>query len=229
MAGDRRKLAKWQRQIGRIEHQILNLHHHRAMWRSMSDAVAASSEHDDRSFFLDHYTSLYVDGAAMAVRRLAVEAGQRQEISLGMLLRDIVPSPCAITRSTFLARYDKQDEDREWARKDWLRVGQEAWDRDWGDLTADCLDVARIKADIDLLTSTAEKVRAFADRTVAHIDSRGVNELPTFGELDLAIDTLGALFTKYAALLTGSGWAYLEPTMQGDWKRPFREPLFSSY
>ena len=229
MAADPQKLAKWQKQIGKIEQQILHLHHQRAMWREMSDAVAASSEHDDRSFFLDHYTSLYVDGAAMAVRRLAVDTGQRQEISLGILLADIAENPCTITRADFLAGYDKHDDDRDWAREDWLRLGRETWDRDWGDAETGCLDVARIKADLDLLRSTAEKVRGFADRTVAHIDSRGVKDLPTFNDLDLSIDTLGALFKRYAALLTGSGWAYLEPTMQGDWKRPFRKPLFDSY
>jgi hypothetical protein len=229
MTADPQKLAKWKKQIDKIQQQILHLHHQRAMWREMSDAVATSSEHDDRSFFLDHYTSMYVDGAAMAVRRLAVDTGQRQEISLGILVADIAANPCAITRNDFLARYEDNDDDRDWAREDWLRIGQETWDRDWGDPQTGCLNVAAIQADLELLRSTAEKVKGFTDRTVAHIDSRGAKNLPTFNDLDLAIDTLGRLFKKYAALITGSGWAHLEPTMQGDWKRPFREPLFEPH
>ena len=199
------------------------------MWREMRNAVVASSDHNDRSYFLDHYTSLYVDGAAMAVRRLAAKTGQPQEISLGILLTDIKAHPCTLTKAVFLEHYTNSEDDRERARQAWLQRGEAAWDQEWADPQTDCLDSARITADLDRLRATAERVKTFANRTVAHIDSRGVNDLPTFADLDTAIDTLGELFKRYSPLLTGAGWPFLEPAIQGDWKRPFRKALFDTY
>jgi hypothetical protein len=43
-------------------------------------------------------------------------------------------------------------------------------------------------------------------------------------EIDHAIDLIGEIFTRYASLLTASGWALLEPAIQHDWLAPFRQP-----
>ena len=69
---------------------------------------------------------------------------------------------------------------------------------------------------------------ALADRTIAHIDKRGRTAAVTFGDLDRAIDEIGRVFQCYRELIAGSPLTTLEPTIQGDWKAPFRAPLFDA-
>jgi len=54
-----------------------------------------------------------------------------------------------------------------------------------------------------------------------------VAELPTFADLHAAIDAMGAIFKKYAAILTGRIYA-LEPFIERDWEAIFRVPWLSS-
>ena len=48
----------------------------------------------------------------------------------------------------------------------------------------------------------------------------------TYDELDNAIDEVGTFLREYSTLLTASWIADMEPHIQPDWKRPFRQPLF---
>lgn len=220
------KLAKWHKEIERIGHHIIQLHHDRRLWREMCDAMSAAAPESDGTF-IQHYTKLYVDGASMAVRRLADVRGQCQTIALGRLIEDLRANPKVLNREVVVARYAHDDDQREWARTDWLRCGEEFWDTKWASADGG-LDIVRLQADLDALSATAEKVAAFADRVVAHIDSRGARDIPTFKDLDDAIDVLGELFKHYSILVDGKGWVFLEPAIQGDWKAPFRKPIFES-
>lgn len=218
------KLARWQRHTREIEHHLLWLHHHRAMWRQMTAALMLV---DKDGVFADHYTQLYIAAAAMATRRLADPTGDRRTVSLALLLKDVVANPGTISRAYYIARYAHDDDPREWARSDWLEHGCAEWDESWADSNGE-LDIAAIEVDINRLAEAARKVTELADRTIAHIDSRGIVDSPTFEDLDHGIDTLGDVFTKYVVLITGSGLAFLEPAVQSDWQQPFRQALFES-
>ena len=106
-------------------------------------------------------------------------------------------------------------------------MGRERFDEEWGDGSG-ALDPARVQADIDALTDASSKVSALADRTIAHIDKRGFADEVTFGDLDRAIDEIGRVFQRYRELVVGSPLMTLEPTIQGDWKAPFRSALFGA-
>jgi hypothetical protein len=101
----------------------------------------------------------------------------------------------------------------------------DAFDRFAGDV-GNHVDPALVERDLEALRSTTSGVVHFATRTVAHLDKRGVDQEITFGELNRALDTLSDLVRRYHLLVTGSSLLRVEPTMQGDWKAPFRIPLF---
>ncbi len=215
-------LAKWTQWMGKLQHQLLQLHHHRRMWKDTTDALLTQNCGD--VVFADHYTLLFVDAAAVAVRRLAEANEDRRTISLANLMKDVRAHPNVITRDVYIKRFER-DDPHEWARKDWLEEGKHQWE----DLFASPgggLDIDRIDGHLADLEATVGKVKAFADRTVAHLDRRGVTEMPTFDDLDASIDILGEHFKHYSILITGSGWVGLEPTVQSDWRRPFRSALF---
>jgi hypothetical protein len=67
-------------------------------------------------------------------------------------------------------------------------------------------------------------VKTFADKRIAHYDSRAPRLLPTFKELDACIDHLEALLKKYLRLFRGEGESSVLPTWQYNWKEIFEIP-----
>ena len=68
----------------------------------------------------------------------------------------------------------------------------------------------KIPDPLERLRSTAASVSGFADRTIAHIDKRGVKDQPTFAELDRAVGTLGVVLGRYSVLVRGSQLAFYD-------------------
>jgi hypothetical protein len=67
-------------------------------------------------------------------------------------------------------------------------------------------------------------VNDYVNHHVAHSKATRTRKDLTIEQLDVAVDTIGDLFTKYASLLTAKGWALLVPVAQYDWLAPFRVP-----
>jgi hypothetical protein len=163
----------------------------------------------------------------IAVRRLADSGGQDNTISIGRLLADIAKNAHLLTRQRFVKGYEDETEQREWAREMSVEQADRDWRRFGGD--GDAFDATKVAPDLEQLKVTVNSVAAFADRQVAHIDRRGVKQSPTFAELDKAIEVLGEVLGMYSVLIKGSRMAFYEPTIQDDWKSPFRRPIFESF
>jgi hypothetical protein len=67
-------------------------------------------------------------------------------------------------------------------------------------------------------------VKRYVDRLVAHWDRRGLKELPTFDELNAALDVISEVFVEWAQWLTASHRAVMVPVFQYDWEAPLRVP-----
>jgi hypothetical protein len=48
--------------------------------------------------------------------------------------------------------------------------------------------------------------------------------VPTYADLNAALDELGELLKKYISLLEGVWLAKVSPTVQDNWKAPFKVP-----
>lgn len=57
----------------------------------------------------------------------------------------------------------------------------------------------------------------------AHHDLQPLAEVPTWGEINAAIDTFADVVNKYSSLLKASSYLQFEPVMQYDWEAPFRQ------
>jgi hypothetical protein len=64
-----------------------------------------------------------------------------------------------------------------------------------------------------------------ADRSLAHLDTRGFDGLVRFDDLNASIDAFDELVCKYLKLLRGCGYATLEPVVLYDWDRIFFQYL----
>jgi hypothetical protein len=204
--------SKWRGWLETMAHHVYDLHHNRFMWRAMSDAIATRAA-DSPDTFLAHYTKLYVDSSVMGVRRLA--DGSEQSASLARLIAKMLQHRDVVTEVRYIAAMP--EDDRKWAKRSWALGG-------WADETGR-VAVEVLERDQRELANQVRSVVAFADRLVAHIDARGLRDLPTFDDLDAAINGVGSLFKRYCHMLS-VGVGSLTPTIQDDWKATFRRPLF---
>ncbi len=72
------------------------------------------------------------------------------------------------------------------------------------------------------LSKHSESIRRHVDKQLAHFEAlKSDATIPTFADLDVAIDALGSTFRKYARLLTGADRPVMKPMPQYDWLAPF--------
>lgn len=208
--------AKWLDWLDRLKSDVLELHHHREIWRVMNDALGARPGSET---FHDHYARCYVAAAASAVRRLADPRWDDDSITVARLLNDVGAQRHVMTRARYVQLFDGSILEE-------IRKGALAeFDRLWGD--AHGLVRPSILTDHGSALNEASKhIASWVDRTIAHLDKRGPASNPTFSELDDAILTLGQVLKSCLLLLRAESWMSLTPTPQDDWQAPFRRPLF---
>lgn len=82
-----------------------------------------------------------------------------------------------------------------------------------------------IRSDMKELEDASERVRRFVNKRVAHRTPAGkIRRLPTFNEIDKALDSLDRIFCKYKLLLVASGVTTVRATRQHDWREVLWEP-----
>ena len=90
------------------------------------------------------------------------------------------------------------------------------------------INTEMIKEDSQTLNDNSALIKKSVNKHVAHHDKKGSDVLPTFDDLDRAIDTLGEIFNKYREIITGNPLDQLVPEIQGDdWLAPLRIPWIS--
>lgn len=216
--------VKWKKWLEAIHPHVTVLFHDREIWRDVRDALLADTEATSDTF-LASYTRQYVGSAAMAVRRLAdPNAKKNDSHSIGALIDDICKQPNVMTRERWTARDGKPDP-RPGADEQMLKILAGNFDASFGDGSGG-LDGEKVVADLATLQERSKTVALFASRTVAHIDRRGMKDLPTFEDLDEAIDAVGEMYRRYFLLIDGASLLEVAPMIQHDWKAPLRRPIF---
>lgn len=208
---------KWCSWLEEITTHVLNLFHNRNIWREMSQAL-----HDyEAGVFLAHYADLYVAGQSLAVRRIADDRAGGPTLSLGRLLGDLGRNPAVMSRDRYVARHAAGGDEFGY----WTRHAQATFDAKFGNADG-LLCVVKNGDRSERVSSASKSISDFADRYVAHVDSRGLDDLPTFEDLDRAIDEVGELLQDVTLLLTARSLMNTEPTIQENWRRPFRSAIF---
>jgi hypothetical protein len=218
------RFRQWQRDVETLTQHVWDLHHQRAIWRQMRPALDRASTTD--TTYLDHYARLYTERQLIAVRRL-VDPDPRSN-SLTRLLTGLADHPETMSRKRHLDLWELSDDPTD--RRDQWRMQQahEVFDR-YADGDGDNLDPSAVRRDLDEWKRASASIKRVVDKRIAHLDDLPGDRPPptaTYNDLDSAIDTVGKMIVKYALLVTGRSIADLEPHIPGDWKRPFRGPLF---
>jgi hypothetical protein len=206
------QLAKWREwSERRIRPEIYEIYLHRHISTELT-AITKAKELP-ASYFFTYLAETYATSQMIAVRRQADR--HRKVASLAKLMAEIAQAPQTITRDFYV---------REWG-DDLPGHASGAFDSyaAAGDKNA---DPNRIRQELALLDETVSRVKRYVDQSVAHSDSNAKAMVPTFNDLNAAIDLLGKFYNRYHGLLfPGSSYATLVPVITShDWKAALRVP-----
>jgi hypothetical protein len=209
---DDRLYEKWKQWIERIYDETVALFAYRSFYRGLAEITEANEEIPPTSFF-DALGAWYATTQAMAVRR-QTDTGA-DAVSLAKLLVNMGVHPHVMNRDRFLSLWGDEEH--------WQMRGSEQFDKYVGD-GGDQIAKEYYEADLERFQRTAQPIKDYVDRLVAHNDQRELSRLPTWAELNDAIDLLEEMLNKYMVLLKATSVPSADPVHQEDWKAAFRVP-----
>jgi hypothetical protein len=216
-------VEKWRRWIEEnISPDVHMTYLQRAAYRRVQEIVEGNPGLPRDSYFWEYLQDTYAVTQAAAVRR-QTEVSVRVR-SLGQLIAEIEADTDKLTRDFFVDMWRDPGDRDEIRRKLTEYTANGVFDDKFAGTVGDHLDPAIPRADLADLTGAAASVKAFVDESIAHSDKRPSSPLPTFAELDAALDLIGELLSKYTLLLTAAGLVDVVPTIQTDWEAVFRQP-----
>ena len=197
---------RWRQWLSTIDQDITTVFLFRATWLTVGRIVRANNDIRPSHFFA-YQASIYGTSQALALRRLTDE--RRDVVSLARLVKDVRNHATEVTREWWLA----------------LQPGAEVSDfRQFTTTSMNHFDPAIADEDLKRLRQAVAPVKKYVDHHLAHHDRDPTKAIPTFGDIHLALDTVGAVFRRYYALLTGADRPIMVPVPQPGWHLPFTVP-----
>jgi hypothetical protein len=218
----RGKYDKWRRWLdgaegeanGKITNEVVAMHARRVPWREITRLANNRDLPAPGAYWWEWVVDCYVVTQSVAIRR-QLDQGPNA-VSLGRMLRELVDHPGIVTRELWLSSWRSDDEHD-------VRLANKQWDEHFaGTDDPDVLDPELPAADLQALVEGGHQMREYVNRHVAHMDGRGSKTLPTYNDIDDAIDLIGTIFRRYHGLMMAAAYTQLEPAFQDDWAAPLR-------
>jgi hypothetical protein len=214
MSINSKKEKEWLSKLKKIENAVSKLLESRLFFREFMEIVKSNPKLQKNNLFIIWIWENYLLNEATAIRRL-VDKNQRT-ISLYLLLEDIKKNPEILSR----ARYAELFKDSGFAN-DYDYINN-CFDELVGK-GKNHIDSASVEKDIKVLIEGTKNLKKYVNKIVAHLDEKGLKELPTIKVLDDAIDLIVKIVQKYYAIFY-AGRVELEPVPQVPWKNIFNIP-----
>jgi hypothetical protein len=204
------RIQKWIRWLDAIEWDVQSLVLYKSVFWELQQIIDHNKDIQLNSAFYRYMGDTFVAYAAIGVRR-HVKINE-DSISLARLLSEISNDPSRITLGYFLGlQSDSQ-----------FHPFMEGGFRQYCEEGENYVSPLKVQEDLGRLKEIAHAIEDFADKRIAHRDSRELKELPVFTDLNKSIEELDKLFIKYNHMLKGVSMNSLMPTFQYDWKAIFR-------
>jgi hypothetical protein len=212
----------WQKDFARIYTETVYVFQRRLIFREIMRMFQNNPElQRDSSVVWDYLHGTYGRDMVLAVGR---ELDRHTEtINLIQLMYQITKRPRVISRARFFKLLNLPAPRPGAIDGDYLyRKNQEWFTQNFG--AGEYLAAAHVKRDRNWLEKRCKTVMKYRHKMVAH---RTEIELSlTVKHVDHALDAIEVILKKYHVLFTGGGLVGAEPTIQGNWMRPFRFPWF---
>ncbi len=194
----RRKLA---RDLESVLDAIQDLHNSVYVFRKFRELRNGDPRLLVHSPFIEWLTENYVHSTAVGVRKQVKASG----VSMRCVLDALERNPRVVSRQHFLGFFDGHPLTES--------VGKEQFDGFAGP-KAQFLSPDTVRRDKEHLLARCQKVEHLVDKRIAHYDRVDVLPVPTFGELEDAVEALEEVSRKYSILLRGADrgfeFSYLE-------------------
>ena len=200
-------IKKWRHEIEQIQLEVSALYHSRSVYKRLVDIVDANPNIQQPNAFYDWLQSCYIVDASTTIRRLL--DFHEDTVSLANLANNIKANSHIISRKWYVSQHKLRNANKEFD----LHVGE----------GRDCIDSDDLNSRLEDVRNASGLVKDYVDKLVAHTDKKVPDKLPTFNDLDNAIDAIG-IFFKYLHILLNQGSAILEPVEEYRWEKLFREP-----
>ncbi len=204
------RLDKWLRWLEIVKLQVQDLVMAKYTFHEVQKMIAGNPKIQKENSFYRYLTNTYVSHVVIGLRRQL--KGDSQSISLVQLMEELIATPEILSRAYYKGLYTGT-------------AVEDLADHDFDKLAkpgAPHIDPGLVAADLARLRSATANCEEFADRRVAHHDKRNPKQLPTFNEVDAAIDLLDELYCRYLLMFEAKAMDSLLPTWQYDWKGIFR-------
>lgn len=203
-------IKKWKNWLVILRKEVHILLSHRLVFEETQKIIKANLDIQKPSAFYDLLGQGYAALIVLGIRR-QVKIDD-DSISLAKLLTEISKQPNLITRQDYKKLYNDSVTSR-FADSNFNQ---------FADTNKNEVDSILVTKDLTQLKNAASSCEHYADRSLAHIDKRGSNKIPTFSEVNTALKVLEVLIIRYELLFTAAGWSNLTPTFQYNWKSIFK-------
>ena len=206
------KLAKWLKWFAVVHDEIQQLLIAKDIFWSVQDLVKANPQIQKPSAFYKYLGDTYISHVLIGIRRqVKVDPNA---ISFVRLLTEINESPEKFTRKYFTSLYSGS-------------LVENRADKEFDEFCqakgTDYISPDMVQNDITVIRTTAARCEDFADRRIAHRDTRDPRSLPTFNEVDDVVNVLDRIYVKYHLIFHAGAMSSLMPIYQYDWQEVFDE------
>jgi hypothetical protein len=207
--------ARWVRWMDTIARETIGLFGFRDYWRGLAQMTQANPDIPPSTIF--NVLAIWYGSAMMIGIRRQTDR-RNDSVSLWRLLTEMAQRPNVITRSRHVAVWVRDGYDADWRS----REGDKSFTTFAGE-GAETIPPDRTFADRQRLWDVAEPIIRHVNKRLAHReeDERALPAVPTYGEINRAVDLVGELLNRYQLLLKASTWHPLEPVHHEDWTQAF--------
>jgi hypothetical protein len=201
--------------------QVLRLRMDHRIWTEVQEVIKANPELHRPSEFYRWMRDMYVSGISMAIRRLTDD--HTRSVSFFRFLKLVKGNPGLVSRRRYRKLFKDDDVFVEQLRE--LGLENDYPNDDYTRLVGGGKQPTpdQVQAELDEMRRLTEKIVALADTTVAHHDRERPAELPTFADVEVAIQLFERLLKRYRLLFDATSMS-TDTTFQYDWKAIFRTP-----
>jgi hypothetical protein len=187
----RARASRWTGWLDTIWNDVIPMMAARQIWRGYMHLVRANPSAQKPDTFHSWITSNYMRNQGVGIRR---QTDLRTDVvSLGRLLSEVEQFPQVLSRSRYIALYPANDVDE--ANRDFdTHVGP----------GRDHPEAADVAQDRGRLAQSAQPVRHWVNKQVAHWDDGVFTDTITLEQIHTALDDVFELADRYSGLLTAS-------------------------
>ena len=192
---------QWQAWCARFDethHGVILLFHNRAVWRTIRAMIDTNPAVRRTGFAENWLARCYTTTQLVGMRRECDD--DSGSIGLRRSLKQLASAPRMATRAWYRSELLARTPDR---TPDDLARLVTGFD-EFAEPSAAFIDPRRVQADMDRLEAALAKAETYTNKVIAHRDDvRGAATAPapiTWGELDNALNTVGAVHRKYFKL-----------------------------